>query len=104
MTNTIRDIGQILPDAIGRQQNKPAASETKPGGKSFGDALESALRGVDQELGAADRTAEAYITGQGGDLHNVMIELEQADLQFRTMLQVRNKLLDAYKDIMRMSV
>ncbi len=45
-----------------------------------------------------------YVSGKGGDLHNVLIEMERADLQFRTMVQVRNKLVEAYKEVMRMPV
>ena len=44
------------------------------------------------------------VAGENVDLHTVMLDLERADLGFRTMVQVRNKLLDAYKEVMRLPV
>jgi flagellar hook-basal body complex protein FliE len=73
-------------------------------GPSFGEALESALKTVDGNLQQADAGVTSYVGGGNVDLHNVMMDLERADLGFRTMVQVRNKLLDAYKEVMRIPV
>jgi len=83
---------------------RPGPSQGGAGGPSFGEALEDALRTVDGDMTRADRKAVQWISGEGGDLHDVLLEMQQADLSFRTMLQVRNKLLEAYKEIMRMPV
>jgi flagellar hook-basal body complex protein FliE len=71
---------------------------------SFGEALEHAISTVEETNRAADKAALDYVSGRGGDLHNVMIAMEKADLTFQTMVQVRNRLLDAYREIMRMPV
>ncbi len=86
------------------QTGRPRVGGNTPGGPSFGEALEDALRAVDGDMSRADRKAVQWISGEGGDLHDVLLEMQQADLSFRTMLQVRNKLLEAYKEIMRMPV
>jgi flagellar hook-basal body complex protein FliE len=83
---------------------RESAVSTPGGTASFGEALGDALRAVDAEMKSADVSATAYVGGQGGDLHNVLIEMEQADLSFRTIVQVRNKLLEAYQEIMRIQV
>jgi flagellar hook-basal body complex protein FliE len=44
------------------------------------------------------------MTGQTSNLHEVIVAMSEADLSFRLMMQVRNKLLEAYKEIMRMQV
>ncbi len=78
----------------------PAADE----GPSFGEALEGALREVDGELQAADELAARYVAGEEVDLHTVILEMQKADMSFRTMLEVRNKLIDAYREIMQLQV
>jgi flagellar hook-basal body complex protein FliE len=93
-------------DQLGKppEETKTPAPGGGPSGPSFGEALEGALRSTADGLSRADATAKAYISGEGGDLHNVMLEMERADLQFKTMLQVRNKLVEAYREVMRMQV
>ena len=53
---------------------------------------------------AADDGAAKLAAGESVDLHQVMINMESANLSFGLALQVRNKLLDAYQEVMRMSV
>lgn len=93
-------------DRLGRTLNENSAPKgtQQPQGPSFGEALEGALRSTEQGLTRADEAAKAYISGEGGDLHNVMLEMERADVQFKSMLQVRNKLVEAYREVMRMRV
>ncbi len=73
-------------------------------GADFGDSLKQAV-GALGELGAkADASSVQLATGQPVDVHEVMLNMEQASLGFSLALQVRNKLVDAYQEIMRMSV
>jgi flagellar hook-basal body complex protein FliE len=71
---------------------------------SFSDALNKAVNDVDRLQHEADKSIQSAQTGNTGSLHEAIIALEKADISFRTMLQVRNKLIDAYQEIMRMSV
>ena len=52
----------------------------------------------------AEAAITALATGEKASLHDTMIAMEQADLSFRMMMQVRNKIVDAYQEIMRMQV
>ena len=78
----------------------PAA--TKPAG--FGDAMKSALAEVNELQSKSSAVAEAYERGETTDIAAVMLARQQASVGFEATLQVRNKLLAAYRDIMSMSV
>lgn len=82
----------------------PSGAE-RPGaaGESFGDALGKALAGVETLQRDADRSAEQVALG-GGNLHETALALEKADTAMRVAMKVRNKIVDAYQEIMRMSV
>ncbi|MGK2912616.1 MAG: flagellar hook-basal body complex protein FliE [Sphingobium sp.] len=78
------------------------AGGTKPG--DFTDALKSALQQVDGLQSKAGDAAAAFESGQTTDIAAVMLAKQQASIGFEATLQVRNKLLSAYKDIMSMPV
>ncbi|MBN1380281.1 MAG: flagellar hook-basal body complex protein FliE [Deltaproteobacteria bacterium] len=71
---------------------------------SFTDALRNAVNEVDQLQHEADTAITNAQTGKAGSLHEAIIALEKADVSFRTMLQIRNKVIEAYQEIMRMQV
>lgn len=71
---------------------------------SFADTLKGAVSETNRLLQEADSAAVNVVSGDTGSLHQAMIALEKADISFRTLLQVRNKVLDAYQEIMRMQV
>ena len=59
---------------------------------------------VNQRMARADIEVQRLASGNSDNLHQVMIALEEAKISFQLMLQVRNKLLDAYQDIARMQI
>ena len=79
-----------------------AATQTKPA--SFATTMEDALKSVNQGQVEAGRLSEAYERGETIDIAKVMMARQQASVGFEATLQVRNKLLSAYKDIMSMPV
>ena len=79
-----------------------APAETKPA--SFAASLESALGDVNRGQVEAGKLSEAYERGETVDIAKVMLARQQASVGFEATLQVRNKLLSAYKDIMSMPV
>jgi flagellar hook-basal body complex protein FliE len=81
-----------------------ATGGASPARPSFGEALESALDSVSQVQAASDEATRMFALGREVDLHTVLLQVEKADLSFRTMMEVRNKLLEAYREIMRMPV
>ncbi len=76
----------------------------KASGGGFADSLQSALASVnDTQIRASDMT-EGFERGQVTDVAQVMLARQEAGVAFEATLQVRNKLLSAYQDIMRMGV
>jgi flagellar hook-basal body complex protein FliE len=91
--------------ALARASSAPApaaATETKP--TSFADTLDSALKTVNTDQNEASRLSDSYERGETVDIAKVMLARQQASVGFEATLQVRNKLLSAYKDIMSMPV
>jgi len=86
------------------QTIKPVGTDPgKPQG-AFGDVLKQAVTEINQLQNSADKAITGVQLGQSGSIHEAMIALEKADISFRAMMQVRNKILDAYQEIMRMQV
>jgi flagellar hook-basal body complex protein FliE len=90
---------------------KPSPQTIKPVGKdpgkpqgAFGDVLKQAVTEINQLQNSADRAITGVQLGQSGSIHEAMIAIEKADISFRAMMQVRNKILEAYQEIMRMQV
>jgi len=73
-------------------------------GTDFGSALNKAVSSLQQLSGQADASSMALAKGDPIDIHEVMLANEQASLGFSMALQVRNKLIDAYQEIMKTSV
>jgi flagellar hook-basal body complex protein FliE len=80
-----------------------APATTAPGG-GFADSLKTALDGVNATQQNASLITEAYERGEVTDIAKVMLARQEAGVAFEATLQVRNKLLSAYQDIMRMGV
>lgn len=70
----------------------------------FGAWFADELKSVNATLAAADREVQQLAVGEVSNLHEVMIHLEEAKLSFQLLAQVRNRLLDAYQEVMRMQV
>ncbi|UJP05952.1 MAG: flagellar hook-basal body complex protein FliE [Nitrosomonas sp.] len=71
----------------------------------FSEKLKSAIDQINQTQQASDRLSEQFVSDQPGvDLHEVMISLQKANISFQSMVQVRNKLVTAYQEIMNMQV
>ncbi|MCD6290458.1 MAG: flagellar hook-basal body complex protein FliE [Anaerolineae bacterium] len=80
------------------------SGETSVGGASFADLARDALEQLNQLQQEADNAAVSLVAGEPVDVHDVMIALQKADLGFQIAIQVRNKLIEAYQEIMRMQV
>lgn len=96
--------------ALQRANSAPTGAATATGGAasakpaSFADTLESALKSVNEGQNQASQLSDAYERGETIDIAKVMLARQQAQVGFEATLQVRNKLLSAYKDIMSMPV
>jgi flagellar hook-basal body complex protein FliE len=83
-------------------QGAPAAGAA--GGPSFGEMVRDGLAQVDRQLQASQADLQQLAVGNVESLHEVMIRMEESRLSFQLMLQVRNRLLEAYQDVMRTQV
>src|SRR3954469_1750329 len=81
-----------------------AADSGAAAGGGFGQALTSAISGLNQTQNAADDASVHMAAGDPIDLHEVMLARETASLHFQLAVQVRNKLVEAYQDVMRMQI
>ena len=94
---TIKGLG------ISSASSGPQVQASKPS-VPFAETLKGAITETSRLQNVADQTAMGVLTGNSANLHSAMIALEKADISFRTMLQVRNRVLDAYQEIMRIQV
>jgi len=90
------------PQGAGAATAVPQATQGPAQG--FAETLKSALDGVNAVQANADGLSTAYQKGEVTDVAKVMLARQEAGVAFEATLQVRNKLLSAYQDIMRMGV
>ena len=97
---------QSAPSAPIRVRTTPGegGAVRQPVGPPFGETLSGALDRVDQVQKTSDAQVEAFIAGETENTHEVMIAMNQAELHFQLLTEVRNKLLDGYQELMRMQV
>ncbi len=103
MTNLISPI-RILPADIippGVAGSTPALSNV-PGEGDFMTALGQSMNAVEGAQGEAETQVAQLLSGNGSDVHSAMIAVEKADLSFQLMMQVRNKIVQAYQQISNM--
>ena len=74
------------------------------GDLAFGDLLKQALQEVNQASAQAEDEARNLMTGESADMHTAMLAVQKADLSFQMMMAVRSKLIDAYREVMRMQM
>lgn len=74
------------------------------GSKTFGDFLVDSISKVNKSQMDADTAVQKLASGESQNLHETLLAVEKADIAFKTMNQVRTKVIDAYKEIMRMQV
>ncbi|HEV8690104.1 MAG TPA: flagellar hook-basal body complex protein FliE [Ideonella sp.] len=80
-----------------------AATNATPGA-GFGQLVTQGLEQVNNSLLDSQVDMQRLAAGEVGNLHQVMLRMEQSRLSFQLMLQVRNRLLESYQDVMRMQV
>jgi flagellar hook-basal body complex protein FliE len=84
---------------------KPAAGAPAADGADFASALKTAIDQVSQAQQSAQQMTQEFATGESNvNLQDVMVNLQKANVSFQQMVQVRNKLVSAYNDIINMQV
>ena len=100
--NTPLNLNPLLP----RTELTPQGPASKAGGgvtggASFEDTLKNAIQEVNKLQNDSDEKIAGLMKGENQDLHGTILAVQQADSSFRMMMQVRNKIVEAYKEISR---
>ena len=84
---------------------KVSIAEEEIAGVDFSQKLKAAVDQVNDAQQSAERLSQGFVSGESDkNLHEVMISLQKANISFQSMIQVRNKLVTAYQEIMNMQV
>lgn len=94
LTDAKKDIAQVQKEIVTGQKEGP----------SFSDHLINSIKSVNASQISADKLTTDVATGQSTNIQEAMMSMAQAQLSFNLMVQVRNKALEAYQDVMRMQV
>jgi len=101
----INSVSKMLPTAgLNSVQSLQATDKKNVSGTSFSDALMNAIEQVNNQQVAADVMNAKLASGQAPDLHTVMITSEKASVSMQMAMQIRNKAVEAYQEIMRMQM
>ncbi len=93
--NPIEPIKPISPEA-NQVANK--------GGSDFKKILENAINKVNDTVSNAEKLSNDFATGKTSDIHSVIIAAEKADIMLQLTNEVKNKIVEAYREIMRMQI
>jgi flagellar hook-basal body complex protein FliE len=82
----------------------PPLAASQPSGTGFSSVLADAIGRVDQFQQDAQSSIGKFLSGQDEEVHKVALATEQASMSFDLFLQVRNKVVSAYQEVMRMQM
>jgi flagellar hook-basal body complex protein FliE len=102
MIDKIAPLTKFSPVADPTPVQVPASEQQ--GGGAFHGVLRDAIASINDIQQGANQAVEALATGQSQNIHQAMIALQQADISFQLMMQIRNKLITAYEEIQRMQI
>jgi flagellar hook-basal body complex protein FliE len=104
-TQGIEQMLSVLRSTAAQAGGKPAETASTAGTPDFAQVLQNSIDKVNQTQQQADQMAEKLVSGDTSqNLHEVMIALQTASISFQEMVQVRNKLVSAYQDVMNMQI
>jgi flagellar hook-basal body complex protein FliE len=99
------NISGLNPSGLLSQITSNSSSATaQAGSEGFGSVVRNAVESLDKAQQSSAQEVTKAVTGESPDLHRTIIALQTADLGFQFALQVRNKVINAYEEIMRMQV
>lgn len=98
MSNSIQGFPGIDPSSFVIQPPGTTANDSS----SFWDTLKDTLSQVQQAQNEADQKVTDLVSGKGEDIHSAMTAVEKADLSFELVMQVRNKIVQAYQQVSQM--
>jgi flagellar hook-basal body complex protein FliE len=102
MSLSISSITGIVP--AGGVQSATSVTSSSNSGGSFASALEGAIQSVEQTGQQASSSIQNFLNGDGEELHTVALAVQKANLAFDLGMQVRNKIVSAYQEVMKMQI
>ncbi len=94
MVDRIEGIGPVFPEKLNKSKGKG----------NFADILKQAIDRVNELQKRAEKLTDDFAEGRISNIHEVIIEAEKASLALRLTVEVRNRIVEAYRDIMRMQI
>jgi flagellar hook-basal body complex protein FliE len=105
--NGVEGISQAIPakelEGIARPGDAAGVAPME-NGRSFTNLLGDMVQDVNAKQIESNQAVNGLLTGEGVSLHQAMISMEEASVSFQLMVEVRNKLLESYQELMRMQV
>lgn len=101
---SVEAIGFLPPTLPIEVESGAATINAADGAGSFPQWFSAQLADASDQLAKADRALEGLALGETQNLHHVMLAMEEARLSFQLMVQVRNRVLESYQDLMRMQI
>lgn len=98
------NISGFNPSLISGISSTTSTTSVSNSPESFGSAVKDALQSIEKSQSGAEQEMARAVAGESPDLHRTIIALQTADIGFQAALQVRNKVIGAYEEIMRMQV
>lgn len=98
MASSIQSITQGIADITGQ----PSSSSGAGDGSDFSSTLQTAVEQISRLQSDADNKVAGLLNGSGEDIHSAMLAVEKANVSFEMMVQVRNKIVQAYQTISQM--
>jgi flagellar hook-basal body complex protein FliE len=89
---------------LGELTKSQSSSAQKSAMDGIGETFQNVLNGLNESQMQADGLVQQMAAGENVDLHDVMIALEENDINFKVAMGIRDKLVDAYREVMRMQV
>ena len=98
----VKNLGSISAPQAAPQSGPLLSGAT--GGRAFSDFLGDMVAEVNAKQGAAAEAAQGVLAGDNVPLHSAMLAMEEASVSFQLMVEVRNKLMESYQELMRMQI
>lgn len=99
---SLQSIGKVGCSALGKDHLGPHVGGCEEGGTSFAETLENALGEVSELQQNADDAIGAFLAGEPIEIHEVMASAEEAGIALEMLIEIRNKLTEAYRTVSQM--
>lgn len=104
MSGLMPRLDMITPEMPTELGKASTLTPAQPHGDSFATMLGQMVKEVNAQQSTAQQTVGALQSGQNVPLHQAVISMEEASVSFQLMVEVRNRLLESYQEIMRMQI